>query len=96
MPTTTHSASIALTTSLASLMAWLSVMLATSKQPSRELNQTISWLPLSNCLVMESRPRSLLSLNLNDQYGIIIAVDGIYITLYSSFSAANPNGFADV
>lgn len=37
-----------------------------------------------------------LSLNLNDQYGIIIAVDGIYITLYSSFSAANPNGFADV
>jgi hypothetical protein len=37
-----------------------------------------------------------LSLNLNDQYGLIIAVEGIYLTLYSSFSAANPNGFADV
>ena len=33
-----------------------------------------------------------LSLNLNDQYGLIIAVDGNPNTLYSSFSAANPNG----
>ena len=32
-----------------------------------------------------------LSLNLNDQYGLIIAVDGNLNTLYSSFSAANPN-----
>ena len=32
------------------------------------------------------------SLNLNDQYGLVIAVDGNSITLYSSFSAANPNG----
>jgi hypothetical protein len=28
---------------------------------------------------------------LNDQYGLIIAVDGNPNTLYSSFSAANPN-----
>ena len=33
-----------------------------------------------------------LSLNLNDQYGLILAVDGNPNTLYSSFSAANPNG----
>ena len=33
-----------------------------------------------------------LSLNLNDQYGLIIAVDSNPNTLYSSFSAANPNG----
>jgi hypothetical protein len=33
-----------------------------------------------------------LSLNLNDQYGLIVAVDGNPNTLYSSFSAANPNG----
>ncbi|NBS12556.1 MAG: hypothetical protein EBS77_07820 [Gammaproteobacteria bacterium] len=33
-----------------------------------------------------------LNLNLNDQYELIIAVDGNPNTLYSSFSAANPNG----
>jgi len=35
------------------------------------------------------------SLNLYDQHRLIIAVDGNSVTLYSSFSAANPNGFAD-
>ena len=40
----------------------------------------------------ESATFSDLKLNLNDQYGLIIAVDGNRNNLYSSFSAANPNG----